>query len=257
MAKVRIKRQRPGRIFRQRKIEASIGEIFRGNNLRFLVDRRPFEKLQFAVAADRDTFETALGLLSTALRGLLALNAVYDQMIVVYRMAERYPWDQRLIKRSEHLHFVWMVFVTLCYLLEEKFKVAAEAHNAAVAAFKKGGKINIQAGVKRISKGLREHIQSRGEFTHQWRRSHEIISQYQTIELAHSVGGMPKDFKVKTAYGWSRILILIEIRRAIGIVEDILFEAIEVHKKTLLPISTSVTDALKRMEDGKMSRNQS
>ncbi len=194
MAKAAIKRQRPGRIFRQRKIDESIAEIVRDNNIRFLVDRRPFEKLCFAVAADRDTFETALVLLSTALRALVQLREVYDQMIVAYRMAQRYPWDQRLIKRSEHLHFVWMVFVNLCYLLEEKFKLAAKSHNAVVAAFKRGNSINIQKGVGRISKGLRKHIRSRGEFTHQWRQSHEIISQYHTIELAHSLGRMPRDY---------------------------------------------------------------
>jgi hypothetical protein len=200
MAKERIKRQRPGRIFRQRKIDESLAEILRSKNNRFLVDRRPFGKLHFAIAADRETFETALILLSRVFLGVLQLHTVYDQMIVAYRMAQRYPWDSRLIKRSEHLHFVWMVFVNLCYLVEEKFKLGAESHNAAVAAFRKGSKVNIQAGVKSISKGLREHIQSRGEFIHQWRRSHEMISQYEMVELAHSFGGMLKGFKVKTAY---------------------------------------------------------
>jgi hypothetical protein len=146
-----------------------------------------------------------------------------------------------------------MVFVTLCYLLEEKFKLSAECHNAAVAAFKSGETINIKEGVKRISKALREHIQSRGEFTHQWRRSHEIINQYSTMELAHSLGGMPKDFKVKRAYGWSRLLILIEMKRAIAAVEDILLEAIESYKRNLLPTSTRITAALKRMEHSKAS----
>ena len=66
---------------------------------------------------------------------------------------------------------------------------------------------------------------------HQWRRSHEMISQYEMVELAHSLGGMPKGFKVKTAYGLSRLLILMEIKRAIATVEDVLLEAIENCKK--------------------------
>ena len=74
-------------------------------------------------------------------------------------MAQRYPWDPRLIKRSEHLHFVWMVFVNLCYLVEERFKLAAEAHNAAVVAFKSGARLKTREGVERIVKGLRQHIQ--------------------------------------------------------------------------------------------------
>jgi hypothetical protein len=228
MAKKRtIGRERPGKIFRQRKLEESFAKILRDDKIIFLVDESRFEKLHFSVADDKKTFHTALVLLSRALRGLSQLNAVYDQMIVAYRMAQRYPWGHRLIKRSEHLHFVWMVFANLCYLFEEKFKLTAEAHNSAVVAFNTTGQIKVNEGVKRISKGLREHIQARGEFTHQWRRSHEIIGQYSTIELAHSLGGMPKDFKVKTAYGLSRMLILMEMRQAIRVVEDVLLEVIE------------------------------
>jgi hypothetical protein len=234
-----------------------MGEIIRNQTVRFLVDKRYFEKLRFNAPDERDAFENSLILLSTALRGLFQLNDVYEQMIVSYRMAQRYPWDQRLIKRSEHLHFVWMVFVNLCYLLEERFKLAAESHNAAVVAFKRGDKLKIKKGVKRIAKGLREHIQARGEFTHQWRRSHDVIRDYQMVELAHSTGGMPKGFKIKGTYGLSRMLIVMEMQRALPIVEDILLELIERHKKSLLPLSARVTEVLKRLEveqRGKVNR---
>jgi hypothetical protein len=193
MAKKSVKRQRPGRIFRQRKIDEAMGDIIRSQAVHFLVDRRYFEKLQFDVPDDRNTFENGLILLSTALRGLFQVNSVYEQMVVSYRMALRYPWDPRLIKRSEHLHFVWMVFVNLCYLLEERFKLAAKSHNAAVVALKSGERLKTKEGVERITKGLREHIQARGEFTHQWRSSHDIIRDYQMIELAHSTGECQKD----------------------------------------------------------------
>lgn len=246
--KTRIKRRRPGRIFRQREIDEAMGEIIRGQTVRFLVDKRYFEKLQFDAPDDKDTFENILILLSAALRGLIQLNSVYEQMIVSYRMAQRYPWDHRLIKRSEHLHFVWMVFVNLCYLLEERFKLAAKAHNAAVVAFKSGDSLKVREGVERIAKGLRDHIQARGEFTHQWRSSHDVISNYQMVELAYSTGGMPKGFKLKQSYGLSRMLIVMEMQRALPIVEEILLELIEGHKKSLLPISARVTEVLKRLE---------
>jgi hypothetical protein len=141
-----------------------------------------------------------------------------------------------------------MVFVNLCYLLEERFKLAAESHNNTVSAFKSGDKVNTNEGIKRISNGLRKHIQARGELTHQWRSSHERIQDYQTIELAHSTGGMPKGFKLKLAYGLSRLMIVTEMRRALPIVEDILLELIDGHKNGLLPISKSVTGALERLE---------
>ena len=156
-----IGRRRPGRIFRQRQVEESIAKILRDIKVVFLVDESRFEKLHFPLADDKKAFHAALVLLSKALRGMFQLNAVYDQMIVAYRMAQRYPWDQRLIKRSEHLHFVWMVFTNLCYSFEEKFKLAAETHNSAAMAFKTAGQIKVKEGVNRISKGLREHIQAR------------------------------------------------------------------------------------------------
>ena len=59
---------------------------------------------------------------------------------------------------------------------------------------------------------------------------------------------MPKNYKMKTAYGLSRILILMEMEKAIRIVEDVLLDVIESHKKSLLPTSTTVTSTLKRME---------
>lgn len=52
MAKTKIKRRRPGYIFHQRKIEGSLGDIFSGNNISLLIDRRRFDKLHFAVAVD-------------------------------------------------------------------------------------------------------------------------------------------------------------------------------------------------------------
>jgi hypothetical protein len=142
-----------------------------------------------------------------------------------------------------------MIFVNLCYLLEERFKLAAKAHNEAVIAFKSGDKVKTNEGVERIAKELREHIQARGELTHQWRTSHDRIRDYQTIEFAHSTGGMPKGFKLKSAYGMSRLLVVMEMKRALPIVEDILLEFVESHKNSILPISVKVADALARIKD--------
>src|SRR5579863_9900715 len=94
----KAKRQRPGRIFRQRRLEDSLGEILRSNKVTFLFDETKLEKLKFAVAVDKETFRAALYHLSLALRGLLQLYGVYEQMIVAYRMAKRSPWDPRTIK---------------------------------------------------------------------------------------------------------------------------------------------------------------
>ncbi len=240
-------RKNPRAIFRQKEVAKSLGAILR-SDLSFIVDRRNFDKIYFAEedAEYKDTFETALTLASTALLGMLQLHGVYDQLIIVFRMASYFPWDERQIKRSEHLHFVWMVFADLCYLFEEKFKLMAQAHNDAVRAFKTRDEIDVKVGVKRISKRLREHIKARGEHVHQWRRSHDVVGTLSTIELAHSFGGIPKDFDVREAYGWSQTLIRSEIRKAISFVEEVLLDVIERHKSGVLPTSVRITGALKR-----------
>jgi hypothetical protein len=59
---------------------------------------------------------------------------------------------------------------------------------------------------------------------------------------------MPKGFKLNRTYGLSRILIVMEMKRALPIVEDVLLQLIESHKRSLLPISSRVTEALRRLE---------
>ena len=39
-----------------------------------------------------------------------------------YYMVRKYPWREKEISRSEHLHFVWVGFVNCCYTFEERVK---------------------------------------------------------------------------------------------------------------------------------------
>lgn len=142
---------------------------------------------------------------------------------------------------------MWLLFVNHCYLIEERFKLAAKAHNDALKAFGVAGGVNIKAGVKQIGVGLKKHIQSRGEQTHQWRRTHDIVADFGVIELANSLAKIPGLPRMKVVRAWPKMLLSIEMGEAIGFVESFLIRLMEVHAKELLPLSSRLNRVLKQV----------
>src|SRR5260370_35406487 len=179
----RKKEQGIPRIKKQREIDAALGKIVKVS-IPYGVNKQSFDGLKFTNEQDKKTFELALTTLAQPLRGLFRLHTVYDEMVVLFRMAQAYPWNKRAISRSQHLHLVWLLFVNLCYSFEEKFKLAANAHNRALKAFGVAGGIDVKNGIKRIGENLKEHIRKRGEQIHQWRRTHDARDNCSVTERA-------------------------------------------------------------------------
>src|SRR5439155_13157442 len=146
--KVKVKEPEIPRILRQKEIDVEFGKILEGITP-YAVGLESLDDLAFESQEDKETFVAALNLLSQALRALFRLHTVCEEMIVVWRMAKVYPWNPRSVSRSQHLHFMWVLFVNLCYAFEEKFKLAANEHNNVLKIFKHKGGIDVAAGMKK------------------------------------------------------------------------------------------------------------
>lgn len=238
--RLKKKKRRWPRIFSQRAIEEALRPIIRANSS-LTVARQEMQSLNDAAVVVVD----AHSYISNAIVGILRLNGIYDEMVLFYRMAQMFPWNERMVTRSQHLHFVWLLFVNHCYAFEGKFKLAANEHNKAVRAYKASNGIDVKSGMKRIKQGIGEHIRNRGEHTHQWRKTHDIVDDFGLIELASSLAEMPGLPSMKVVRNWPKMVLAVEMQQAIAFMEEILLEVIVAHKASLLPVSKQLAKQLK------------
>jgi hypothetical protein len=124
--------------------------------------------------------------LNAALRALLELHSVYEDLVTCYNMARRYPWRGTKIKRSQHLQFVWVQFINQCYLFKEKYKLAAGQINQAKKIFKQGPPIVVGVGLKEIDKALGKLIRVRGQHFHEWFEHNKHVQFFTMIELINA-----------------------------------------------------------------------
>ena len=126
---------------------------------------------------DREMLLATQPLLFNCLKSVNELRGVYEDLIVCYYIARRFPWTNKKIKRSQHLHFVWSQFVHLCYLFEEKYKLAAGQCNTVLKAFRENPhKFDVKADLKRIDAHLGNHIRARGQHLHEWNIGYQKIN---------------------------------------------------------------------------------
>lgn len=152
-------------------------------------------ELPFVPAEFREVVLSIHYQLSNCLKALSELNAAYDDLIVCYRVAASYPWENDEVTRHQHLNLAWSHFVNLCYLFEEKFKLVGKHFNVATAIFSiKNGSIDIRGGVREIQRLLGEHIRRRGQHVHQWNATHQAVKDFRLFETLRSAGQWPDDW---------------------------------------------------------------
>lgn len=231
---------------RKKKIDIILERILRANTP-YGISKDSFDKLIVQNAKDKRVFEHALTILSRPLRALLRLNIIYDEMLLLFRIAHLFPW-KGVMTKFQHMHFVWLLFVNLCYSFEEKFKLYANEHNAALKSFGLTGGVDIKTGIKKIDSNLREHIRNRGEQMHEWRKTHDALDDFAIIELAATLEKGTKEINSEQAYRMAKIIVAGEIRSAIAFLELFLMEVVTNHEKELLPISKKIVDTLKALK---------
>jgi hypothetical protein len=104
------------------------------------------------------------------------LDHNFVDLFVCYRMASRYPWSRKYIRRSEHLNIVWLCYANLCYLFEERVKNAINSLRGLERLMEK--KPDVTKYVKWVERELGAVIKARGRHMHRGQPSSETIVMY-------------------------------------------------------------------------------
>ena len=183
---------------------------------------------EIADEAQRRAVELMARILGTAVMAIFEMNSVHDDLLVVKKMAKRYPWKPSHIKKSEHLKLVWFQHINLCYLFEEKVKLVLTRSRHVDRLFRnvveqKFDDASIRALHSKVKEHLGEHIRARGQTFHEWYQDHEYLKDYRTIELVHSFD--PEKFEqIEPIYWAVRSEICSEITASATFMEESLVE---------------------------------
>lgn len=178
---------------------------------------------------ERSRVRSALRVLELGIASMFSLKGVYDDMIRCRKVVDIYPKKRRPIPHSDYLHLVWVLFITLCYLLEERAKLFGNRFNAIVDVYNVGKKIDVGTLVRKIQYELKDQIRARGELMHEALPGHKRIVEYAMLELLHRVGPWPKEFpKYERIHGMTKVLLDLEMRSATAKAKSIVAEALSV-----------------------------
>jgi hypothetical protein len=154
------------------------------------------------------------------MHAFLQLHTVYMQMRLTLEIGKRYPWKKgKPISRSEHLGFVWLQQVNLCYMFKERYKRAANRHNAAMKSYGREGREDVAAGLKKIEAALGAFIKSRGQHVHEWDSEHQYLMMFSVAEFLEKHGKPVEGFSAAGQYGIAKIFLTSDIRRNIDFME--------------------------------------
>lgn len=175
----------------------------------------------------RATIEAGQYVLARCIRAMFSFRGIYDDMQRCKRLLDMYPKNRRPMPRSEFMHLVWLLFVNLCYLLEERAKFFGESFNRVVASYGVGIRLKVGDLVKQIHKELNEQIRARGELTHQAMPGHERIVEFGMFELLHRLDKWPEEFPPYERFsGMMQAMMRVEMNVALGRAKRIVGEAL-------------------------------
>jgi hypothetical protein len=169
----------------------------------------------------RERLERVRHALHWSCNSFFLLETVFVDMIVCYRMAGRYPWSPKYIRRSEHMHFVWVSFVNLCYIFEERMKSAVNMYNAVSPLTQK--EVDPSKYLKLIKRDLGPSIRARGLHVHQNHPGSEDIILYRAVEFVQQIGDPPTEMPmVEHGVKLTRKRLREQIGQDVAKTEDIL-----------------------------------
>lgn len=161
----------------------------------------------------RKALEATCFLLHEALKALLELNSVYDDIVIALQMGRRFPWHGYEIRKSDHLKFIWFQHVNLCYLFEEKLKLVRNALGRVETILDHDFEmVHLSLMQKNVKKILGRHIRSRGQTFHEWYQHQESLRDYRMFEFTckYEKSDGYSDF-VERHYRHTKSIILREI----------------------------------------------
>lgn len=186
-----------------------------------------------AVATDVEAIHE---LVVEAVRATFALRSVYEDLLLCKIMSKSFPWKSKKISKAQHLGFVWEQFVNLCYLFEERYKVAGEAINRCHMAFGAEKKLfeKIGEGTKKIKKHLGEQIAARGRHVHESSSHDQLIKEFSIIELADRLSKKKGELgNIDAHYRNVRRVLGSDVQNAAYVVEGFISEFMNRHGEKL------------------------
>lgn len=165
--------------------------------------------------AQRAYAQSLIRILQFGVASMFWFKGIYDDMVRCRRIIDIYPKKRRPIPRAEYLHLIWVLFINLCYLLEERAKYFGERFNLVVDTFGVGTRMDVGALVRKIDRELGAQIRARGAVTHQALAGNKHIIEYGTFEFLHRLGEWPEGLPPhERIFNLTKGLVDLEMRSA-------------------------------------------
>lgn len=177
-------------------------------------------------------------------KALFELHSVYEDMLITYKMAQRYPWRMTQIRKAEHLRLVWFQFVNLCYLFEEKTKLFHNQYACCLRIFSDGTeRISLRMRNKQIKACLGGYIKARGQTFHEWYANHQAVHNFNLIEFI-SILSPEATLDVDGHYREAKFMLSIDIRQAITFMEQFLIDLADAESDKIIELIKKYDDFL-------------
>ncbi len=153
--------------------------------------------------------------LQAALRSMSELKGLIEDLEKVCIMTNKYRWHGMGISKSDHLRFSWFQFLNHCYLLETKTKHLLNRATEACGYFR----VRIESDetsrqLKKLDKGLKKYIQSRGQHVHEWNETNFSIDTLKIVETLDSILFGQSEFDPRSHYFGSKAIVLADMSAA-------------------------------------------
>jgi len=107
------------------------------------------------------------------------------------KFGRRYVWDSRVLRRSDHIRFVWMTFLHLTYVYHERVHTVAKRIEEASNYVALNHVVSIPNELKLMKKAFGKYVRERGEATHEWGAERQEASVLEMVEML-AADGDPK-----------------------------------------------------------------
>lgn len=123
--------------------------------------------------------------------GLARISSTLDDIGKLPRFGRRYVWDPRILKRSDHVRFVWMTFLHLVYVYHERVRLFLGRIEEASKYVVLNHVVDFGGEMGTLRKVIGRYVRERGEATHEWSAERQEATALEMIEML-AVDGDPK-----------------------------------------------------------------
>ncbi|MDP3493967.1 MAG: hypothetical protein Q8R82_12705, partial [Hyphomonadaceae bacterium] len=122
---------------------------------------------------------------------LARISSTLDDIGKLPRFGRRYVWDPRILKRSDHIRFVWMTFLHLVYVYHERVRLFLRRIDEASKYVALSHVVDFGAEMGALRKVIGDYVRERGEATHEWSTERREANVLEMVEML-AIDGDPK-----------------------------------------------------------------